>query len=91
MCETGNFPAACPVCAAEGRADNGRLDEQAMAFLQSRGVISRDLLFRLLKGTRAATRPRLPPQPGLGFLFAARTPSCMVWQNPVEDASPKWG
>ena len=45
--EAGQFPALCPGCRADG--DTGMIDESALGWLASRGVIDKSLLQRLLE------------------------------------------
>lgn len=51
------FPAICPMCRAEHPTDApqaplGQIDAVSLSFLQRRGVISRDFLFRFEKAAR---------------------------------------
>ena len=57
--ELGQFPAICPTCRVDAPKGEpvGRIDEQALTFLHSRGVISRDLFFRFRKAAAAAEAP----------------------------------
>ena len=53
-------PLECPACKASAdkeRAARGRVDEQSLTFLQARGAISRELMFRSIKHIRSANAP----------------------------------
>ena len=52
----GHFPALCPACKVLGLED-GAIDHQTLAFLTARGVISRELCFRVRKAAAAAGKP----------------------------------
>jgi len=50
--DSAQFPAYCPMCRAEagGKPPNaGRIEDEALTFLERRGVISRDFQFRFMK------------------------------------------
>jgi hypothetical protein len=58
--EMGQFPAQCPMCRVEAGGDSstnkvsvGAIDDMSLSFLQARGAIPRDLLFRFAKAARA--------------------------------------
>jgi hypothetical protein len=63
--EMGQFPAICPACRANDpnghdaskRIDYGRIDEEALSFLQIRGVISSSTLFRFVKAAALSAGP----------------------------------
>ncbi len=46
--ETGQFPAWCPQCRADGDLTKGRVSAEAIAFLAERHVITKDFAFRFL-------------------------------------------
>lgn len=58
--ELGQFPMMCPMCKASPSPATqeptvGLIDEPALAFLLARGVISRELFFRIRKAAAAAS------------------------------------
>ena len=62
--EAGQFPALCPGCRADG--DTGMIDESALGWLASRGVIDKTLLQRLVEQQRRPEGKRPPSSVPVG-------------------------
>ena len=75
MLRTGQLPPVCPQCRADGDGTNeaaaslerGAIGAAALAFLQLRGVITKEFYFRFL---RAARRAAVPPEFETDVAFA---------------------